>query len=51
MNWVKHQGGSVPDELRAIVEDISNAGGTPLVVARDKDILGLSILRTSSRAA
>jgi K+-transporting ATPase ATPase B chain len=45
MNWVKEQGGDVPDGLRRIVEDISHSGGTPLVVAQDKHILGVIHLK------
>jgi len=32
-NWVTENGGTVPDELGVIVDGISAAGGTPLVVA------------------
>jgi K+-transporting ATPase ATPase B chain len=32
-NWVTENGGTVPDELGAIVDGISGSGGTPLVVA------------------
>src|SRR6201991_261658 len=32
-NWVTENGGSVPDELGVLVDGISAAGGTPLVVA------------------
>jgi potassium-transporting ATPase ATP-binding subunit len=32
-DWVRHSGGTVPEELSAIVDGISGAGGTPLVVA------------------
>ncbi|WP_280467874.1 HAD-IC family P-type ATPase [Nocardia cyriacigeorgica] len=31
-DWVRAQGGSVPDEVGAIVDGISASGGTPLVV-------------------
>jgi potassium-transporting ATPase ATP-binding subunit len=31
--WVRQAGGTVPDELGAVVDGISGAGGTPLVVA------------------
>jgi K+-transporting ATPase ATPase B chain len=44
-NWVKQQGGTPPDDLQKIVEGISNAGGTPLVVARDKETLGVIHLK------
>jgi K+-transporting ATPase ATPase B chain len=32
-NWVRQAGGVVPDELSGVVDGISGAGGTPLVVA------------------
>ena len=32
-NWITENGGTVPDELGALVDGISSAGGTPLVVA------------------
>jgi potassium-transporting ATPase ATP-binding subunit len=35
--WVRTQGGEVPIELGAIVDGISAAGGTPLVVGEVKD--------------
>ncbi|HEY1843085.1 MAG TPA: potassium-transporting ATPase subunit KdpB [Mycobacterium sp.] len=31
-NWIRDQGGSIPDELGEVVDGISAAGGTPLVV-------------------
>jgi len=43
--WVKQQGGSVPEQLRPIVERISNSGGTPLVVARDSSVVGVIHLK------
>ncbi|WP_029114404.1 potassium-transporting ATPase subunit KdpB [Mycobacterium sp. URHB0044] len=33
-DWVRGLGGTVPPELGAIVDDISSAGGTPLVVGQ-----------------
>ncbi|WP_067479573.1 potassium-transporting ATPase subunit KdpB [Nocardia amamiensis] len=35
--WVRAQGGAVPDELGATVDGISAAGGTPLVVGQVAD--------------
>jgi K+-transporting ATPase ATPase B chain len=32
--WVRSEGGTVPTELGSIVDDISGAGGTPLVVGQ-----------------
>ncbi|MGK8503610.1 potassium-transporting ATPase subunit KdpB [Nocardia asiatica] len=34
IEWVRSQGGSIPEELGAAVDGISAAGGTPLVVGR-----------------
>ncbi|WP_432510491.1 potassium-transporting ATPase subunit KdpB [Kineococcus sp. SYSU DK001] len=34
-HWVRTLGGEVPAEVGQVVEDISTAGGTPLVVAED----------------
>jgi K+-transporting ATPase ATPase B chain len=34
-DWVRQAGGTVPDELGGIVDGISGAGGTPLVVAEN----------------
>jgi K+-transporting ATPase ATPase B chain len=42
--WVQRNGGSVPGELRATVEKIARAGGTPLVVAQDNRVLGVVAL-------
>jgi K+-transporting ATPase ATPase B chain len=43
--WAAQQGGSVPDGLDAIVERISRAGSTPLVVADGPEILGVIELK------
>jgi len=43
--WVTDQGGTVPDDLDALVEDISKRGSTPLVVADGKDIIGVIELK------
>lgn len=43
--WVKQQGGSIPDQLRTIVESVANSGGTPLVVARDNSVVGVIHLK------
>ncbi len=43
--WVTDQGGAVPDGLDDIVERISRAGSTPLVVAQDRVILGVIELK------
>ena len=39
------KGGTVPPDLDPIVENISRSGGTPLVVADGKDILGVIELK------
>src|SRR5262249_15415000 len=43
--WVIEQGGSVPDELETIVDGIATQGGTPLVVADGKKVLGVIYLK------
>ncbi|KRV48549.1 potassium transporter KtrB [Wenjunlia vitaminophila] len=35
--WVTERGGTVPDDARRAVDDISSAGGTPLLVAVEDD--------------
>ena len=43
--WVTEQGGTVPPDLDEIVERVSRAGSTPLVVADGPDILGVIELK------
>jgi K+-transporting ATPase ATPase B chain len=43
--WVAEQGGSVPTDLDEIVERVSRAGSTPLVVTDGPDILGVIELK------
>ncbi len=43
--WVESQGGKFPTEVQAKVEEISKAGGTPLVVAEDGRVLGTIYLK------
>ncbi len=43
--WVTEQGGIVPSDLDDIVERVSRAGSTPLVVADGADILGVIELK------
>jgi len=43
--WVAENGGSIPDELERLVLGVSESGGTPLVVARDSEILGVVHLK------
>ena len=48
MRWVEDDHGEVPaDEVGAIVDDISAAGGTPLVVA-ERTPTGLGTRRSAS---
>ena len=43
--WVVLKGGTVPAELAGIVERIARAGGTPLVVAEGRRVLGVIHLK------
>jgi K+-transporting ATPase ATPase B chain len=43
--WVLSRGGTVPRELAEIVERVSRAGGTPLVVADGRQVLGVIYLK------
>jgi K+-transporting ATPase ATPase B chain len=43
--WVESLGGKVPDDLEALVRGVSEKGGTPLVVSRDKQALGVIHLK------
>jgi potassium-transporting ATPase ATP-binding subunit len=43
--WVVDHGGTVPQDLDGIVESISRAGSTPLVVADGRQILGVIELK------
>jgi K+-transporting ATPase ATPase B chain len=43
--WSGEQGGTAPSDLDAIVERVSRAGSTPLVVADGRDILGVIELK------
>jgi K+-transporting ATPase ATPase B chain len=43
--WVVEQGGSPPAELQRIVDEIARAGSTPLVVAENREILGVIELK------
>ena len=43
--FVTERGGTVPIEVNETVERIARAGGTPLVVARDRQILGVIYLK------
>lgn len=40
IDYIQKQGKKMPQELKTIVDDIARAGGTPLVVSRNGEILG-----------
>jgi potassium-transporting ATPase ATP-binding subunit len=44
-DWVREQGGVVPPQLGGIVDGISAAGGTPLVVSENDRVLGVIHLK------
>ncbi len=44
-NWVREQGGNVPPACHHIVERIAGEGGTPLMVAEGKSVLGIIELK------
>lgn len=43
--YIKEEGGKYPEDVRTGVESISRRGGTPLVVAEGKDVLGVIHLK------
>ncbi len=43
--WIRERGGSIPGDLEPAVTRIAEAGGTPLVVAEDRDVLGVVNLK------
>jgi K+-transporting ATPase ATPase B chain len=43
--FLKENGGSMPDEVRAAVEVVARSGGTPLVVAENRQALGVIHLK------
>ncbi|MDA0634878.1 potassium-transporting ATPase subunit KdpB [Nonomuraea sp. MCN248] len=45
MTWVRESGGHGTDEVRRLVDEISAAGGTPLVVAEKGRVLGVIHLK------
>jgi K+-transporting ATPase ATPase B chain len=44
-DYIEQQGKNVPPELKTITDDISRSGGTPLVVARNGEALGVVHLK------
>jgi K+-transporting ATPase ATPase B chain len=45
IDYIHSSGKAVPEELKTIVDDISRKGGTPLVVARNGEALGVINLK------
>jgi potassium-transporting ATPase ATP-binding subunit len=45
LQWVDGEGGQAPPELRSTLDRIARAGGTPLAVARDSQVLGVVYLK------
>ncbi len=43
--YAQEQGGKIPDDLREHVEKVSSLGGTPLVVCKNNQILGVIYLK------
>jgi K+-transporting ATPase ATPase B chain len=43
--FLKENGGTLPDEVRAAVEAVARSGGTPLVVAENRQALGVIHLK------
>jgi potassium-transporting ATPase ATP-binding subunit len=43
--FLQGNGGSLPDEVRAMVETVARSGGTPLVVAENRQALGVIHLK------
>lgn len=43
--FVEEHGGTLPKEVRESVDTIARAGGTPLVVARDQQVMGVIYLK------
>jgi K+-transporting ATPase ATPase B chain len=44
-SWVEAQGGSLPPAVTGAVESISRQGGTPLVVAENREVMGVIHLK------
>ena len=45
IDYIQKQGGTVPNDLKRITDEISSVGGTPLVVSEDSKILGVIYLK------
>jgi len=50
VRWAEAQGGNSPDGLQAAVDRVAREGGTPLVVAQNKDIFGVIYLKDTVKA-
>jgi K+-transporting ATPase ATPase B chain len=44
-NWVLGLGGAIPDGLNEVIEGVATSGGTPLVVAEGREVLGVIHLK------
>jgi potassium-transporting ATPase ATP-binding subunit len=44
-NFLKENGGVLPEDVRAVVESVARSGGTPLVVAENRQALGVIHLK------
>ncbi len=44
-SWVQAEGGRIPEELDARLDEVAREGGTPLAVARDSQVLGVVYLK------
>ncbi len=44
-DWIRSQGGEIPAALPLIADNVARSGGTPLAVARDKDVIGVIHLK------
>jgi len=45
ITWIEQQNGTIPSELRPIAQKIGVAGGTPLAVGVDQNVLGIIELK------
>lgn len=43
-NYIRKQGGSIPEALQGLVDNIARQGSTPIVVSEDKNVLGVLAL-------
>lgn len=50
IDYIKQQGGVVPNDLKRITDGISSVGGTPLVVSEDSKILGVIYLKDTIKS-